>query len=76
MQVVYNKLWLAELHNIVDSLKIALQPTKMEKINTLHFEWHCPKSKVLYFSPNFNDIWFQSPDDKMFALVLSIGLFF
>ena len=28
MQVVYNKLWLAELHNIVDSLKIALQPKR------------------------------------------------
>ena len=28
MQVVYNKLWLAELHNIVDSLKIVLQPKR------------------------------------------------
>ena len=28
MQVFYNKLWLAELHNIVDSLKIALQPKR------------------------------------------------
>ena len=28
MQVVYNKLWLAELHNIVDSLKIPLQPKR------------------------------------------------
>ena len=28
MQVVYIKLWLAELHNIVDSLKIALQPKR------------------------------------------------
>ena len=47
----------------------------MEKISTLHFEWHYPKSKVLYFIPNFNDIWFKSPDDKMFALVLSIVCF-
>ena len=32
MQVVHNKLWLAELHNIVDSLKIALQPKRKWKI--------------------------------------------
>ena len=70
MQVVYNKLWLAELHNIVDSPKIALQPKR---------KWR----RLVHYILNGIILWakccilFQisMTYDKMFALVLSMVCF-